>query len=254
MASVESEFVLDRLTQSIPDRFFADPALLAVFQELRRWRIEKLPGEMDPVRISQFVELLSRVAKIPRGDYAELGTQHGYSAKVIWKLMNSNADLLLFDTFAGFTAHDIEREKQLYDNNWTTESIMCSAKEQVAEVVCGQVAHERLVLIEGRVPETFGPYNNRRFRFAHLDMDLYEPTRAAIPWLWRRMVPGGIMVFHDYGCAGFPGVKKAVDQFFGPLSIPSLPMGDRWGSAMVVKPRNKSLSTHIKALFSDSET
>jgi predicted O-methyltransferase YrrM len=254
MSSTESEFILDRLTQSIPDRFFADPPLLAIFQELRRWRIEKLPGEMDPVRISQFVELLSSVTNLPRGDYAELGTQHGYSAKVIWTLMNANADLLLFDTFAGFTAHDIKREKQLYDNNWTTESIVCSAKEQVAQVVCGQTAHERLVLIEGRVPETFAGHENRRFRFAHLDMDLYEPTRTAIPWLWSRMVPGGIMVFHDYGCAGFPGVKKAVDKFFGPLGIPRLPMGDRWGSAMVVKQKSKSLSAHIKTLFDGSDT
>lgn len=249
MSSTESEFVLDRLTQAIPDRFFADPALLGVFQELRRWRIEKLPGELDPVRISQFVELLSRVTKLGSGDYVELGTQHGYSARAIWTLMNADADLLLFDTFSGFTAHDIEKEKQLYDNNWTTESITCSAKEKVAEVVCGQASHPRLVLTEGRVPETFAAHDSRRFRFAHLDMDLYEPTRGAIPWLWRRMVPGGIMVFHDYGCAGFPGVKKAVDEFFEPLSIPSLPMGDRWGSAVVVKPKSKSLKTHIKTFF-----
>lgn len=86
-------------------------------------------------------------------------------------------------------------------------------------------------MIPGRVPETLAPYEGYRWRFAHLDMDLYEPTRTALEWLWPRMVPGGIINLHDY--SALQGVKKAVDDFLHPLQRLAIPMGDRFGSVVI---------------------
>jgi hypothetical protein len=57
---------------------------------------------------------------------------------------------------------------------------------------------------------------------------LYEPTKACCEYLWDKLESDGIMVFDDYENARFPGVKKAVDEFFvgkperpRPLSYPT---------------------------------
>jgi len=60
----------------------------------------------------------------------------------------------------------------------------------------------------------------------HIDVDLYEPTRAAFEFFHPRMAPGGVMVCDDYGFASCPGARKAVDEYFEgkpdvPIELPS---------------------------------
>jgi len=43
------------------------------------------------------------------------------------------------------------------------------------------------------------------------------------------------MIVHDYACSLFPGVKKAVDDFFSSLDITAIPMGDIQESAVIIK-------------------
>ncbi|HEX3704868.1 MAG TPA: TylF/MycF/NovP-related O-methyltransferase, partial [Vicinamibacterales bacterium] len=47
----------------------------------------------------------------------------------------------------------------------------------------------------------------------HIDVDLYEPTRDSIAFLYERMNPGGIVVCDDYGFMTCPGATKAIDEF-----------------------------------------
>jgi len=39
---------------------------------------------------------------------------------------------------------------------------------------------------------------NIRFAFVHVDLDHYEPTRVAMHWAWKRMLPSGVLCSHDY--------------------------------------------------------
>ncbi|MGM3941125.1 TylF/MycF family methyltransferase, partial [Salmonella sp. NW387] len=53
-----------------------------------------------------------------------------------------------------------------------------------------------------------------RYCFVHVDVDLYQPTRDSIQFFYPRMVPGGIMLFDDYGSGmQSPGAARAVDDF-----------------------------------------
>lgn len=56
-----------------------------------------------------------------------------------------------------------------------------------------------VVIHEGWVPDILNACDEPAgFAFAHLDLDHYAPTAAALPWLWRRMNPGGILCCHDW--------------------------------------------------------
>jgi hypothetical protein len=66
---------------------------------------------------------------------------------------------------------------------------------------------------KGRFEDRCGEMAGETFGFAHLDVDIYNPTCAALAFFAARMPVGGIIVVDDYGFLSCPGVKQAVDEF-----------------------------------------
>ena len=71
-----------------------------------------------------------------------------------------------------------------------------------------------------------------RISLLHLDVDLYEPTLAALKAFYPLVVPGGLVVFDEYGLVEWPGESKAAEEYFGDkmprlekFPFPSLPGG-----------------------------
>ena len=64
-----------------------------------------------------------------------------------------------------------------------------------------------------RIPTRFDEVADRSFCFVHVDVDLFEPTRESIAFFYPRMVPGGVMLFDDYGFVTCPGATRAIDEF-----------------------------------------
>jgi hypothetical protein len=61
----------------------------------------------------------------------------------------------------------------------------------------------------GWIPQAF-PKDERQYRFVHVDVDLYQPTRDSLEYFWPRLVPGGVLVCDDYN---WSGAKRAVEEF-----------------------------------------
>jgi len=68
----------------------------------------------------------------------------------------------------------------------------------------------RIAYFPGWIPAAFDTAAAKRYRFVHVDVDLYEPTRASFEYFWPRMVPGGVVVCDDYN---WPGARRAVVEF-----------------------------------------
>lgn len=64
---------------------------------------------------------------------------------------------------------------------------------------------------KGLFPDTAGPVSNERFSFVHFDVDLYESTLGCLEFFYPRMIPGGIMLSHDYSLLS--GVREAFAKF-----------------------------------------
>ncbi len=227
-----------RIVQLIPEAIQRNPDKLAIYRELERHSKALYPGDDDGMRIAQFISLADTVRGLPTGEYAELGTYEGGTARWIWRLMRRGTKLYCFDTFDGFTQADMDIERDHRPNHgWTRTSFKPTTVDGVRRVILMGEETDRLVLVKGKVPDTLADFCDLRLRFVHVDMDLYEPTRHAVAWAWPRLEPGGVIVFHDYGShAAFPGVSRAVDDYFIPLGLVPITMGDFWGSAVFVKP------------------
>ena len=68
-------------------------------------------------------------------------------------------------------------------------------------------------ILKGWIPNRFEEVAQERFRFVHIDVDLYKPTYASLEFFYPRMNPGGIIVLDDYGSTICPGAYKAAEEF-----------------------------------------
>lgn len=77
-------------------------------------------------------------------------------------------------------------------------------------------------LVAGDILETVPAYlvqhPELRVALLHIDVDVYKPTLASLEHLYDRVVPGGLVVFDDYGIVA--GETDAVDEFFATREQP----------------------------------
>ena len=211
------------------------------FPDFERWFKEYIKAGnkfgRDGVRVYQARMLLDIAAECENGDYAEVGTYKGAFARMIWRAMVPGAELFCFDTFSGFGQEMVQKEKAEFGTKITSEKFSDTSIEIVRRNIIKREDSARLFLRQGFFPDTFAGLEDRHWRFVHLDLDLYESMKSGLEVFWPRLVPGGVMLFHDYSGGFFGGVKKAVDEYFDPFGIRPVPLADKAGSAVVIKPR-----------------
>ena len=85
----------------------------------------------------------------------------------------------------------------------------------------------RVVFHPGWIPDKFADVDEKKFCFVHIDVDLYEPTRASLAFFGERLTPGGILICDDYGFETCPGARLAMDEYAGAVRKPvvHLPTG-----------------------------
>ena len=193
----------------------------------------------DGNRVLQAHVILDRIKRCASGDYAELGTYQGNYARIIYSQMVEGASLYCFDTFTGFPEASVQKELGTTGHAVSVGTFSDTSQAKVEQAISGRTSPPRLVLRPGEFPATFPSLEDHRWRFVLLDADLYAPIKAGLELFWPRLVPGGFILCHDY-LSGYPGVRKAVDEFFEPLGIVPVPWPDRVGTAVVGKPWNAS--------------
>ncbi len=81
-------------------------------------------------------------------------------------------------------------------------------------------------LIEGdikkSIPEYVETHKELKIALLHIDVDIYEPTKIILEYLFEKVVKGGILVFDDY--ATVAGETRAIDEYFGSSRIEKLPI------------------------------
>ena len=75
------------------------------------------------------------------------------------------------------------------------------------------------VIKKGWFSELSGLDMPEKIAFAFLDGDFYESIRDSLKLVLPRMVPGGVLIVHDYTNPALPGVKRAVREVFSEFNI-----------------------------------
>jgi len=132
---------------------------------------------------------------------AELGVAYGASAKLISEFAAGRM-LHLFDTFEGLPeVADVDSSK-FAGGQYRSEF------QDVQKYLDGR----QVRFYKGFFPATAEPVQDKKFSFVHLDADLYESTLAGLHFFYPRMLPGAILICHDYLTS--QGVNMAFNEFF----------------------------------------
>jgi hypothetical protein len=223
--------------QHVPHVFDCVPEKREAFLSL--WhRYDRDDGRTgDPIRVLQLVNLVETANMLEEGHYIELGVHRGHTLRIIHRVMDPQKQLYGLDTFTGFDPRDVTVERTRYPDNGTKYGFHPTSVEGVRRYLEDGADAYNVKIVKGWFPESFRGLEEMRWRFVHIDFDLYEPVRQGMALLWPRIVPGGIVVVHDYGCLGFPGVKMAVDEFSKGAGVFPIQLSDRWGSVVFRKAR-----------------
>ena len=177
--------------------FHTDAKKLRLLKGIRRERRSMVTG------IEQFfIHSLASGVRNLEGDFAEVGVYAGSTAKTICTAKGEKR-FHICDTFTGLpqpTAEDRGAEEE-GRFSWGLESIRAYLH-----------AYPNLEYHEGVCPHSIeGKLDDTRFCFVHLDVDLYSSTRQCLEYFFPRVVPGGVLISHDYSL--LRGVRQAFTEF-----------------------------------------
>lgn len=181
-------------------------------------------GHMALNRTLTIYELYKKTLGIA-GHIADVGVYKGASSLLFAKLVKifESESLTLvhgFDWFKGTKKSD-------KDTDLVKEGGYKTNYEDIVKLVEMQgfsnilKIHKMNLLTD--CPKFFEQYRHLKFKLVMMDAGLYEVMKAAIPYFWEKLIPGGIMFFDQYSHEFAPGETMAINEILPKAIIKTIP-------------------------------
>jgi len=212
------------------------------FRELEEYRQFWIAGGeannlFDMARLYALVYNIRQLLKdnIP-GHFAELGVYQGHSAKLL-STMKGDRRLYLFDTFDGFRPDDLVGVDAKQNMGFKNTSL---------GRVRNFVGAERVIYVPGWFPQSVtAEASEATYALVHIDCDLHAPAKAALEFFYPRVSAGGYIILHDYGSGYWPGIEKAVQEFFSDKSERPIIWPDAAGTGVIRKAARQDVHSTV---------
>ena len=164
---------------------------------------------VDKYRCYEIWQLAEQAAKLPEGAMLEVGVWRGGTGALMAAKAQTcgvTENVYLCDTFCGVVkAGD---EDQTYGGGEHADT-----SREVVEELTRDMQLMNVEILQGIFPDdTSEAVAELRFRMCHIDVDVYQSAKEVNAWVWDRLVPGGIVVYDDYGFQACDGVLKCVEE------------------------------------------
>ena len=164
---------------------------------------------VDKYRCYELWKLIEQSAKLNEGSIIEIGVWRGGTGAIIakqTKRCNIEEEVFLCDTFSGCVKAGTKDSTYVGGEHSDTS-------EQIVKDLFQQLNIDNVSILTGIFPDNTGSLvKDKKFRFCHIDVDIYQSAKDIVDFIWDRMVPGGIFVYDDYGFGGCDGITKYVDE------------------------------------------
>jgi hypothetical protein len=178
-------------------------------------------------RIGKFIshlEIYRKIINLP-GDVLEFGVYKGSSIIRLLSFRNLleneySRKITGFDIFGKFPDKlSIESNRNFVEKFENAGGYGINKDE--LNILLDKKGFRNFSLIEGDISHTVPEYVIKnpalKISMLHIDVDVYEPTKVILEYLWDKIVPGGILMLDDYGTV--EGETKAIDEFFSGQNI-----------------------------------
>lgn len=146
------------------------------------------------------------------GDYVEIGTYKGDSARVALSYMKETCverKAWFLDTFEGF---NYEEAKDSGDSLWAC-TVHDDTSEKYVESQLNEFGNYKLVrtnIIRDDLPEEI-----KKIVVCNIDVDIYEAVKESLEKVKKLIVPGGVILAEDYGhTPHLFGAEYAIKTFY----------------------------------------
>jgi O-methyltransferase len=181
-----------------------DSAFRAAFAEIEPFTL------VDVYRCFELWQLVEQTAKLGRGSLVEIGVWRGGTGALIARRAASCGipdKVFLCDTFTGVVKAG-PRDSLYRGGEHADTSRQC-----VEDLLHTRMGLDNAEVLEGIFPEQTGRrVEHLDFRFCHIDVDVYRSAGDIVDWIWDRMIPGGILVYDDYGSYNCGGITAHVEE------------------------------------------
>lgn len=165
---------------------------------------------VDKYRCFELWKLVEQVAKLGSGSIIEIGVWRGGTGALIAsqaKHCGISDRVFLCDTFAGVVKAGGK------DSVYKSGEHADTDRRTVEELILTRMKLNNVDILEGIFPDQTGHrVEGLQFRLCHIDVDVYQSAKDVADWIWDKIVPGGIIVYDDYGYQGCDGITKYVDE------------------------------------------
>ena len=184
-------------------------------------------------------QMAAYAAGLAQGDVIECGCWHGHTTVAIATVLEArgfSGRFHVFDSFEGGLSDFTARDESVF--RLSKSEKLGLVRQFASDYDFVRSVTQRFGFVElhrGWIPQSFESFVRAPVRFLHVDVDMYEPTKAALDFFWDFIVPGGCIVIDDYNHTVFEGATRAVDEFLKdkrPSLFYVVPLG---GSCYVIK-------------------
>jgi hypothetical protein len=202
--------------------FVDDPEFARLYDEMAAsWFVDEV------VDVRWRMWLLTRFARqaanLP-GNFAEFGVYRGGCSWMVLSTarLDESRRLHLFDTFEGIPDTGLSEGERTAGFAGRLDD---TSADYVAKLLAPWDPIPRLW--PGDVFETMPAADTGDLAFAHIDLNAAAPTVYVLEHVYARLVPGGVIVFDDYGWPGYEEQRALVDGLLRdrPEDVIALPTG-----------------------------
>ena len=164
---------------------------------------------VDRYRCYELWQLMDEVSKLSAGALIEIGVWRGGTGALIARkcqLAGIQETLYLCDTFTGVVKAGERDATYVGGEHADTD-------EAAVQTLLRSQNLDRVRILKGIFPDaTAHMVQEPQFRFCHIDVDVYDSAKDIVAWIWPRLVPGGMIVFDDYGFHSCVGITRFVNE------------------------------------------
>jgi O-methyltransferase len=174
-----------------------DKDFLDVYQQVKENTL------VDIYRCYELWNIAKQANKID-GDAIEVGVWKGGTGAIIAKAFKNQVNLC--DTFMG-VVKATDKDNRYVGGEHADTSI------EIVQTLFNKLSISNYSILQGIFPDdTAHLLGNKNFSFCHIDVDVYKSAKEIFNWVFSRMLPGGVVVFDDYGFAACEGVTELVND------------------------------------------
>lgn len=188
-------------------------------------------------RLNTLIWAARQTLSLP-GAYVELGVFEGDMSWVVLNTLNAHEidrKFYLYDTFEGFS-EKYSSPDDFKDNpgffahaseRYNISNLYDTVRKRFSRF-------DNVEVIKGQLPDILDEKCPEQIAFLHMDLNSPKAETATLDRLYDLIVPGGMIVYDDYGWKLFSKQKEAADAFMLERSLRVLELPN--GQGLVVKP------------------